>query len=144
MAGYELHITATAAKELDALPRKKDRQAVVSRILALAEVPRPPGCVKLSGVEDLYRVRQGRYRIAYTIEDDRLMVVVVRIAGGLPRRSPNQLTAADASLQAAPLSSRASERDQRREQDRPRGSRRKLVAGSIAEVKRRYGQHAAA
>ena len=80
MGGYELRISATAAKELDALPRKKDRQAVVSRILALAEEPRPPGCVKLSGVEDLFRVRQGRYRIVYTIEDDRLVVVVVRIA----------------------------------------------------------------
>lgn len=80
MAGYELRITAAAAKELDALPRKKDRQAVVSRILALAEEPRPPGCAKLSGVEDLYRVRQGPYRIVYTIEDDPLIVVVIRIA----------------------------------------------------------------
>ncbi len=80
MAGYELHITAAAAKELDALPRKKDRQAVVRRILALAEEPRPSGCVKLSGVDDLYRVRQGRYRIVYTIEDDRLVVAVIRIA----------------------------------------------------------------
>lgn len=79
MAGYELRITAAAAKELDALPRKKDRQAVVARILALAEEPRPPGCVKLSGVAELYRVRQGRYRILYTIEDDRLVVVVIRI-----------------------------------------------------------------
>jgi mRNA interferase RelE/StbE len=80
VAGYDLRISASAAKELDALPRKKDRQAVVSRILALAEEPRPPGCVKLSGVGDLFRVRQGRYRIVYTIEDDRLVVVVVRIA----------------------------------------------------------------
>ena len=80
MAGYELRITAEAAKELDALPRKKDRQAVVGRILALAEEPRPPGCVKLSGVEALYRVRQGPYRIVYTIEDDRLVVIVIRIA----------------------------------------------------------------
>jgi len=80
VAGYELRITAAAAKELDALPRKKDRQAVVRRILALAEDPRPPGCVKLSGVEGLYRIRQGRYRIAYTIEDEHLVVVVIRIA----------------------------------------------------------------
>lgn len=79
MAEYDLRITAPAAKELDALPRKKDRQSVVNRILALAEEPRPPGCVKLSGVEDLYRVRQGSYRIVYTIEDDRLVVIVIRI-----------------------------------------------------------------
>lgn len=80
MAEFELRITAAAAKELDALPRKKDRQAVVDRILALAEEPRPPGCVKLSGLEELYRVRQGPYRIVYAIEDDRLVVIVIRIA----------------------------------------------------------------
>ncbi len=80
MAEYDLRITAAAAKELDALPRKKDRQAVVVRIRALAEEPRPPGCVKLSGVEGLYRVRQGPYRIVYTIEDDRLVVIVIRVA----------------------------------------------------------------
>lgn len=83
MAGsepYEIGIVAAAAKELDALPRKKDRQAVTQRILALSEEPRPPGCVKLSGKEPLYRVRQGPYRIVYRIEDDRLVVVVIRIA----------------------------------------------------------------
>lgn len=80
MAEYDLRITAAAAKELDALPRKKDRQAVVGRILALAKEPRPPGCVKLSGVEALYRIRQGTYRIVYSIEDDQLVVIVIRIA----------------------------------------------------------------
>lgn len=80
MAAYELSITAAAAKELDGLPRKKDRQAVVRRIRSLAEEPRPPGCVKLSAVQDLYRVRQGHYRIVYTVEDDRLVVIVIRIA----------------------------------------------------------------
>ena len=80
MAEYEIRITDAAAKELDALPRKKDRQAVVSRILGLAKTPRPPGCVKLSGLEELYRVRQGPYRIVYTVEDDRLVVIVIRVA----------------------------------------------------------------
>lgn len=80
MVEYELRITAAAAKELDGLPRKKDRQAVVDRILALAHEPRPAGCVKLSGREQLYRVRQGRYRIVYAIEDERLVVIVIRIA----------------------------------------------------------------
>lgn len=79
MAEYELRITVGASKELDALPRKKDRQAVVARILALAEEPRPAGCVKLSGLDELYRVRQGSYRIVYAIEDDQLVVIVIRI-----------------------------------------------------------------
>ncbi len=80
MGGYEIRITAKAAKELDGLPRKADRAAVVRRILALADDPRPPGCRKLSGVDDLYRIRQGPYRIVYAVEDDRLIVIVVRIA----------------------------------------------------------------
>lgn len=80
MGAYELRITATAAKELDRLPREKDRRAVVERIQALGEEPRPPGCVKLSGEHALYRVRQGRYRIVYAIEDDRLVIVVIRVA----------------------------------------------------------------
>lgn len=80
MAGYELQIVPAAAKELEALPRKKDRQAIVARISSLAEEPRPPGCTKLSGVEDLYRIRHGGYRIVYSIEDDRLLVIVIRVA----------------------------------------------------------------
>lgn len=80
MDGYEIRITDAAAKELDALPRRKDRQAVVNRILGLAEEPRPPGGVKLSGYEELYRVRQGPYRIVYTVEDDQLTVIVIRVA----------------------------------------------------------------
>lgn len=80
MAAYELRITAAAAKDLDSLPRKKDRQAVVARIRALADDPRPPGCVKLSGLEALYRVRQGRYRILYSIKDRQLVIVIIQIA----------------------------------------------------------------
>jgi mRNA interferase RelE/StbE len=80
VGGYEIRITEVAAKEIDTLPRKKDRQAVVGRILGLAEDPRPPGYMKLSGHEELYRVRQGPYRIVYTIEDDRLVVIVIRVA----------------------------------------------------------------
>jgi len=44
----------------------------------LAEDPRPPGCKKLSGSER-YRIRQGPYRIVYAIEDNQLIVYVVKI-----------------------------------------------------------------
>jgi mRNA interferase RelE/StbE len=50
----------------------------MQRIRALADDPRPPGCEKLSGLEQ-YRVRQGVYRIVYEIADKRLLVVVVRV-----------------------------------------------------------------
>jgi mRNA interferase RelE/StbE len=44
----------------------------------LAENPRPQGSQKLSG-RDRYRIRQGVYRIVYSIEDDRLVVVVIKV-----------------------------------------------------------------
>ena len=49
-------------------------------ILALAENPRPSGCVKLSGLENLWRVRVGDYRILYSIEDQQLIVLIVSVA----------------------------------------------------------------
>ena len=77
MANYRLQIKPSAAKEIEALP-KKDRQRVVVKIQGLATDPRPPGCEKLSG-EDRYRIRQGNYRILYSVHDTDLLVVVVKI-----------------------------------------------------------------
>jgi mRNA interferase RelE/StbE len=77
VASYRLQIKPSAAKEIEALP-KKDRPRVVARIQELATNPRPPGCEKLSGHE-LYRVRQGNYRILYTVHDADLLVVVIKI-----------------------------------------------------------------
>ena len=78
MEGYRVLIKPSAVKEIEALDSKKDRQRIVRRIQELADDPRPPGCTKLSG-RDRYRVRQGRFRIVYSIEDDVLLVVVVRV-----------------------------------------------------------------
>jgi mRNA interferase RelE/StbE len=65
-------------KEIEAVPRKKDRQRIVKRIEQLGDEPRPAGCQKLSG-HDRYRIRQGQYRIVYGIEDDKLIVYVVKV-----------------------------------------------------------------
>ena len=46
----------------------------------LAQTPRPPGCKKLRGETNLWRVRAGDYRIVYQIHDAVLLVVVVTIA----------------------------------------------------------------
>ena len=72
MARYKVLIKASAAKEIEAVDQKKDRQHIVSEILSLAEDPRPPGHEKLAGREDQYRVRSGRYRIIYSIGDARV------------------------------------------------------------------------
>ena len=70
----------SAAREIEALPTKRERQRIVDRIQALAFDPRPKGSEKLASHEDRYRIRQGRYRIVYAIHDDVLTVVVVKVA----------------------------------------------------------------
>jgi mRNA interferase RelE/StbE len=79
VASYRVFIKPSAAKELEAVGTKKERTRLVARIRSLAVDPRPPGCQKLSGSEK-YRVRQGAYRVVYLIEDDKLVVTVVRVA----------------------------------------------------------------
>ena len=78
MARYRLLIKPSAVKDIEAIPLKRDRQRVVERISKLADDPRPSGSEKISG-QDKYRVRQGRYRILYVIEDQDLLVQVVKV-----------------------------------------------------------------
>ena len=73
---YRLEFRPAALRAL----RKLDSETVTrvrGALALLAREPRPPGARKLSG-RDAYRVRVGKYRIIYTIEDaERLVVVVV-------------------------------------------------------------------
>ena len=78
MVSYSLLIRPSAAKELADLPRK-DRERITSRLTCLALEPRPVGCEKMSGLENMYRLRQGSYRIVYTIDDAGETVGVIRI-----------------------------------------------------------------
>ena len=79
MARYRVLIKSSAAKEIEAVDQKKDRQRIVARIHALGDDPRPAGCEKLAGEQDRYRVRIGRFRVIYSIGDEELLVVVVRV-----------------------------------------------------------------
>lgn len=78
MASYRLFIKPSAAKELEGLSLSQ-RRRVVTRMRGLATDPRPHGCEKLSG-EEKYRMRQGPYRVLFTIDDTAREVVIVRIA----------------------------------------------------------------
>ena len=78
MARYSLRIKKTARKELEGVATKADRRRIIKRIESLADNPRPPGSQKLSGRER-YRIRQGQYRILYTIEQRVLIVHVIKI-----------------------------------------------------------------
>lgn len=77
MGKYKIEIKKSAAKELFLIP-KKDLKRILKKIKNLSDDPRPVGCVKLSG-QDRYRIRQGNYRILYSIEEEILVVYVVKI-----------------------------------------------------------------
>ena len=77
MAAYKLFFKKSVQKDFDTIP-KKDLKKILNRISLLAENPRPPGCEKLTGHER-YRLRQGRYRIVYSIQDFELTVWVIKV-----------------------------------------------------------------
>ncbi|RLK51498.1 mRNA interferase RelE/StbE [Alkalispirillum mobile] len=77
MASYKLVFRRSVAKDLRSIPNR-DVNRILQRIEALRADPRPQGSEKLSG-QPRYRIRQGRYRILYQIEDDVLVVTVVKV-----------------------------------------------------------------
>lgn len=79
MEQYTVEIERTAAKAITKM-QSALAQRIVTAIEALAEDPRPHGCVKLSGLSDAYRLRIGDYRIVYLVEDAIRVVTVTRVA----------------------------------------------------------------
>jgi len=79
VAKYSVRLKASAAKEIENIEPKKVRRQIVDRIELLSVEPRPPGCEKLAGHSDRYRIRQGHYRIVYSVADEVLTVIVVRV-----------------------------------------------------------------
>ncbi len=79
MANYAVEIKPSAGKELDALDDALFTR-VDCKILALAQNPRPPGCKKLTGYENLWRIRVGKWRVLYLIDDEARLISVTRIA----------------------------------------------------------------
>ncbi|HNS01544.1 MAG TPA: type II toxin-antitoxin system RelE/ParE family toxin [Anaerolineae bacterium] len=76
---YTVIVERQAEKTLRRLPKE-----VLSRVdrllMSLAEEPRPAGCKKLRGYENLYRLRAGDWRLIYAIEDDQLVVLIIEVA----------------------------------------------------------------
>ena len=77
MAAYKVYFKESVEKDFTAIP-KKDLVKILRRTKALSENPRSSGCEKLTGRER-YRVRQGRYRIVYSIEEAVLTVWIVKV-----------------------------------------------------------------
>jgi mRNA interferase RelE/StbE len=76
-ASYSLRIKRSAEKELRRIPKANLRR-IVERMQRLAVEPRPPGCEKLFE-ENIYRVRQGDYRILYSVDDEKRVIEVIKI-----------------------------------------------------------------
>lgn len=77
---YDIEWTAPAARELRKLDRSVQRR-VARAVTALGLDPRPPGSKALVGhPAGVMRIRVGDYRVVYEIEDDRVVVTVVRVA----------------------------------------------------------------
>ena len=79
MAKYKLLVKPSAAKEIETVGSRNDRQRIVGKIGGLGNEPRPNGAEKLAGYEDRYRVRQGNYRIVYLIDDSKLEVTIFKV-----------------------------------------------------------------
>ena len=79
MAKYSLEVKHSAQRELDALDDAVFKR-IDRKILELADNPRPPGCKKLRGYRDQWRVRVGDWRVVYLIDDEAKLVTITRVA----------------------------------------------------------------
>jgi len=78
MAAYKIYFRESVEKDLKKIC-KKDVEKILQRIKSLDKKPRPPSCEKLTD-QERYRIRQGRYRIVYLIQDEEHTVFIVKIA----------------------------------------------------------------
>jgi mRNA interferase RelE/StbE len=77
MAAYKVFFRKSVEKDCSTIP-KKDLRKILQRIEILADDPRPSGCEKLTG-QERYRIRQGKYRIVYSIQDNELTIWIVKV-----------------------------------------------------------------
>lgn len=78
MARYSLEISRSAEKQLANVPR--DAQRRLARAMnALADEPHPSGSRKLSGHDDVFRIRVGVYRVIYSVSDGMLVIIILKI-----------------------------------------------------------------
>ncbi len=78
MASYEIEITRSAERQLKRLP-PDDQQRIVAAILPLSDNPFPRGSRKLSGYDDVLRIRVGTYRVLYSVSERKLIIIILKI-----------------------------------------------------------------
>ncbi|MDP8240504.1 MAG: type II toxin-antitoxin system RelE/ParE family toxin [Candidatus Hatepunaea meridiana] len=74
---YDLDLAPSAERDLDKIPEVTAGR-ITNRLMKLKENPRPRGSVKLKGRKQLYRIKIGKYRVIYAIEDDILLILVIK------------------------------------------------------------------
>jgi len=79
MASYKVQIKNSAQKEIRKLPTKELRDKVVSIVDSLYIKPVPDEAKKIKGSNNIYRIRQGTYRIVYQIYKNELLIIVIRV-----------------------------------------------------------------
>jgi mRNA interferase RelE/StbE len=77
MAEYKVYFRSSVEKDLKTI-FKKDLKKILDKIELLKSEPRPEGCEKLAG-QERYRIRQGNYRILYAIQDNELIILIVKV-----------------------------------------------------------------
>ena len=78
MSTYNITFARSARKELEGLDVKYSER-IIQKIEMLGINPRPPGCEKLKGEENLWRIRIGNYRVIYSISDKNKLIDIVII-----------------------------------------------------------------
>jgi len=79
VADYSLSIKPSAAEELQSISDKATLTRLIEKVKSLATQPRPSGSENLAGRLNLYRVRQGNYRVIYSVDDAARVVDVVKV-----------------------------------------------------------------
>lgn len=79
---FVIEVTAHAERSLKKLQRERELvRRLDARILSLGQDPRPPGCKKLKSgrYDNLYRIREGDWRVLYSVEDERVVVLILDV-----------------------------------------------------------------
>ena len=78
MSDYTITFARSARKELEKLDTFIINK-ILLKIETLANEPRPVGCRKLHGEENLWRIRIGNYRVVCSIYDEKRLVDIVAV-----------------------------------------------------------------
>ena len=78
MKRYSVEVSSSAERQLGKIQRR-DQVRIARAMSGLASDPRPAGSRKLAGYDDVYRIRVGTYRVIYSVDEGKIIVIVLKI-----------------------------------------------------------------